>query len=399
MYNNVTIIDYTYDGHGLGKVDGFPLFIPGTAVGDVVDVEVTVNKKNYAFAKVIKTHHTSTIKPVCKHYETCGGCQLMHLSDMEQLQMKRMHVQSTLARIAGLIMDVTIEPSPATLRYRNKLRFHVNRKRIGFHQEKSHNLVAIDDCVVGHELASSIAHAAPIDVSTKSIMIRVNAAHEVLLQIDQVDDKEALTAWAKTQPAIQSVYVGRNHVYGSTGIVETILGIECLVGSESFFQVHTAQAATMFKTALSWVDLKGKTVIDAYAGVGIIGMLASRTAASVVGIESVSAALNEAKQNIERNNITNMTMRLGLVELVYPTIEKADVFVLDPPRSGMDAVTIETLLSTTPKEILYFSCDPGTLSRDLKKLLTVYSVKQLQSFDMFSQTYHVETAVYLVKNV
>lgn len=397
MFNNVHIIDYTYDGHGLGKVDGFPLFIPGTAVGDIVDVEVTVNKKNYAFAKVIKTHKTSTITPICKHYATCGGCQLMHLSDSEQLQMKRMHVQSTLARIAGILLDITIEPSPATLRYRNKLRFHVNRKRIGFHQEKSHNLVAIDDCLVGHEMASRLAHAAPIDVSTKSIMVRVNAAGDVLLQIDQVDDTEALVAWAKGESAIQSVYVGRHHVHGAKGIVETILGIECMIGAESFFQVHTAQAATMFQTALSWVDLTGKTVIDAYAGVGIIGMLASQTAASVIGIESVTAAIHEAKQNIERNGITNMTMRQGLVELVLPKLESADVFVLDPPRSGMDALTIDTLLTTPPKEILYFSCDPGTLSRDLKKLLTVYSIKQLQSFDMFSQTYHVETAVLLEK--
>jgi 23S rRNA (uracil1939-C5)-methyltransferase len=170
-----------------------------------------------------------------------------------------------------------------------------------------------------------------------------------------------------------------------------------MIGAESFFQVHTAQAATMFQTALSWVDLTGKTVIDAYAGVGIIGMLASQTAASVIGIESVTAAIHEAKQNIERNGITNMTMRQGLVELVLPKLDSADVFVLDPPRSGMDAQTIDTLLTTPPKEILYFSCDPGTLSRDLKKLLTVYSIKQLQSFDMFSQTYHVETAVLLEK--
>jgi 23S rRNA (uracil-5-)-methyltransferase RumA len=273
----------------------------------------------------------------------------------------------------------------------------VNRKRIGFHQEKSHNLVAIDDCLVGHEMASRFAHAAPIDVSTKSIMVRVNAAGDVLLQIDQVDDTEALVAWAKGESAIQSVYVGRHHVHGAKGIVETILGMECMIGAESFFQVHTAQAATMFQTALSWVDLTGKTVIDAYAGVGIIGMLASQTAASVIGIESVTAAIHEAKQNIERNGITNMTMRQGLVELVLPKLESADVFVLDPPRSGMDALTIDTLLITPPKEILYFSCDPGTLSRDLKKLLTVYSIKQLQSFDMFSQTYHVETAVLLEK--
>ena len=395
MYNNVVIIDYTYDGHGLGKVDGFPLFIPGTAVGDVVDVEITVHKKSYAFAKVIHTHQTSTIKPICPHYATCGGCQLMHLSDVEQLQMKRMHVQSTLSRIAGVVMDVTIEPSPATLRYRNKLRFHVNRKRIGFHQEKSHNLVAIDDCIVGHEIASRLAHAAPIDVSTKSITIRVNAAGDVLFHVDQVDDHEALIAWATNEASIQSVYVGRNHVYGAQGILETIHGMECMIGAESFFQVHTAQAAKMFQTALSWVDFTNKTVIDAYAGVGIIGMLASKTAKSVIGIESVSAAIKEANQNIERNNISNMTMRQGLVELVLPSIDAVDVFVLDPPRSGMDAITIDSLLTTQPKEILYFSCDPGTLSRDLKKLLSVYTLKQLQSFDMFSQTYHVETAVLL----
>ncbi len=395
MHKQVEIIDYTYEGHGIAKVDGFPLFIPGTALGDIVDVEITLDKKRYAFAEVVHVHQTTTIAPVCKHYSACGGCQLMHLSDEEQLRMKRMHVQSTLARIAGITLDVRIEPSPAMLRYRNKIRFHVRHNRVGFHQTKSHQIVAIDDCLVSHELASRLAHAAPVDELTRSITIRVNANEEVLLHIDAVKNIKSVVKWAHTEPSIKSLYVGNKHVYGSTGIVESILGIECMMGSESFFQVHTAQAERMFATALSWVDLTNKTVIDAYAGVGIIGMIAAKQAKEVMGIESVTAAMDEANNNIFHNKIHNMTMVQGLVEEVLPTLPSVDLVILDPPRSGMDSLALEHLVQRAPSQILYVSCDPGTLARDLKVLKETYDVTNIQSFDMFSQTYHVETALLL----
>jgi 23S rRNA (uracil1939-C5)-methyltransferase len=398
-YKKIEIIDYTHDGLGIGKTDRFPLFIKGVAIGDVVDVHVTKDMKSYAFAAVDTIHHTTTIPAVCEHYETCGGCHVMHLTPEAQLDFKQRKVSNAIIRIAKLTnQDIHVMPANKPLLYRNKVRFHVVDGQLGYFEEKSHQLVPVTTCLVAAPIIMEVANTISFLDELRGVTLRTNESQTQLMVIVEgsVNHQEAIT-WAKAQP-VTSLYIFDQeliHLYGQETYQEVVGELRFSIGPKSFFQIAPSMAYHMFETALSWVDFTDKHVVDLYSGVGVIGLFVAKRAQKVTMIESNPHAVTEALANIERNHSTNTSVLQGSVHQHLQKVEGIDVIIVDPPRSGLDKKTLELILETQVNELLYISCDPSTLARDLLVLKETYQIINSQAFDMFAQTSHVETAVYM----
>ena len=398
-YKNIEIIDYTHDGLGIGKTDRFPLFIKGVAIGDVVDVHVTKDMKSYAFAAVDHIHRSTTIPAVCEHYETCGGCHVMHLTPEAQRDFKERKVSNAMIRIAKLTnQNIRVMTANKPLLYRNKVRFHVVNGQLGYFEEKSHHLVPITNCFVAAPIIMEAANSIPFLEDLRGVTLRTNESQNELMVILEgpVNHKEAIT-WAKDY-SVTSLYIVDQellHLFGSETYLEMYGELTFSIGPKSFFQIAPSMAYQMFETALSWVDFDNKHVVDLYSGVGVIGLLVSKRAQKVTMIESNPHAVTEALANIETNQITNTSVLQGSVHQHLQKVQGIDVIVVDPPRSGLDKKTLELIIETQVNELLYISCDPSTLARDLLVLKETYQIIKTMSFDMFAQTSHVETAVYM----
>ncbi len=398
-YKNIEIIDYTHDGLGIGKTDRFPLFIKGVAIGDIVDVHVTKDMKSYAFAAVEHIHQSTTIPAVCEHYETCGGCHVMHLTPEAQRDFKQRKVSNAMVRIAKLTnQDIHVMPANKPLLYRNKVRFHVVNGQLGYFEEKSHQLVPVTKCLVAAPIIMEAANTISFLEDLRGVTLRTNESQTQLMVILEgpVNQSEAIT-WAKNQ-SVTSLYAFDQdliHLFGEESYQEVYGNLTFSIGPKSFFQIAPSMAYQMFETALSWVDFESKHVVDLYSGVGVIGLLVSKRAHKVTMIESNPHAVTEALANIEANQITNTSVLQGSVHQHLQKVEGIDVIVVDPPRSGLDKKTLELIIETQVNELLYISCDPSTLARDLLVLKETYQIIKTQSFDMFAQTSHVETAVYM----
>lgn len=398
-YNNVEIIDYTHDGLGIGKADGFSLFIKHVAIGDVVDVRVNKDMKSYAFASVEQVHQTTTIPAVCEHYETCGGCHVMHLTPEAQHDFKARKVSNAMTRIAKLQpQTIPLQPTNHPLLYRTKVRFHVVNGRLGYFEEKSHHLVEVTNCLVAAPIIMNAANTIPFLDALRGVTLRTNVAQSEIMVILEGDvDSDEAVRWAK-ENGVTSLYVLNHelvHLYGQQTYQETYQDLTFSVGPKSFFQIAPTMAYEMFETALSWIDFSNKHVVDLYSGVGVIGLFVARSANQVTMIESNPHAVEEALINIEQNNQSSIRVLQGSVHQHLQKVEDIDVIIVDPPRSGMDKKTLTLIVETKVEEILYISCDPSTLARDLVHLKEHYHVIRTQAFDMFAQTSHVETAVYL----
>ena len=398
-YKNIEIIDYTHDGLGIGKTDRFPLFIKGVAIGDIVDIHVTKDMKSYAFAAVENVHQSSTIPAVCEHYETCGGCHVMHLTPEAQLDFKQRKVSNAMVRIAKLTnQDIHVMPANKPLLYRNKVRFHVVNGQLGYFEEKSHQLVPVTKCLVAAPIIMEAANTISFLEDLRGVTLRTNELQTELMVILEgpVNHSEAIT-WAKKQ-SVTSLYAFDQeliHLFGQESYQEVYGDLTFSIGPKSFFQIAPSMAYQMFETALSWINFESKHVVDLYSGVGVIGLLVSKRAHNVTMIESNPHAVIEALANIEANQITNTSVLQGSVHQHLQKVEDIDVIVVDPPRSGLDKKTLELIIETQVNELLYISCDPSTLARDLLVLKDTYQIIKTQSFDMFAQTSHVETAVYM----
>ncbi len=402
-YKNIEIIDYTHDGLGIGKTDRFPLFIKGVAIGDIVDVHVTKDMKSYAFAAVDHVHQTSTIPAVCDHYETCGGCQVMHLSPEAQRDFKHRKVSNSMVRIAKLTnQDIHVMPATKPFLYRNKVRFHVVNGQLGYFEEKSHQLVPVTRCLVAAPIIMEAANTISFLEELRGVTFRTNESQSELMVILEgpVNHSEAIR-WAKKQ-AVTSLYSFDReliHLFGKETYQEVYKDLSFSIGPKSFFQIAPSMAYQMFETALSWVDFEGKHAVDLYSGVGVIGLLVAKRAQKVTMIESNPHAVTEALGNIERNQISNTSVLQGSVHQHLQKVEGIDVIIVDPPRSGLDKKTLELIIETHVNELLYISCDPSTLARDLLVLKETYQIINSQAFDMFAQTSHVETAVYMKRKL
>lgn len=363
----IFIEDLTSHGEGVGTSEGLKIFVEGVLPFETVEAEVFSSKKNYAKAKLTKLLKASPdrVDPICPLFTTCGGCQLMHLSYEGQLAWKQKRVQDALLRIAGI--DFPVEPttpSPDQLGYRNKIHLHHG----GFHKRGTHELIPIDRCYLHNPIGEQ--YLSQVKDANEAVIKTSLATGDVLLVIDGKANREYIT--------------------------EKLGDLYFRIGPNDFFQVNPKQALRLYEKAIACLNIDpSMRILDAYCGVGCLSLFAAQKAKEVLGIESGKNAVKRAKENAKLNGLTNVTFQCGKVEDRIGPLKTFDAMILNPPREGVDEKVLAAILQKPPKRLVYISCDPATLARDLKILQRGYSIKQIIPFDMFPQTVHVETLISL----
>lgn len=467
----VKIEDIGNDGEGIGKAEGYTLFVKDAVIGDVVKCKIMKAKKNYAYAKLeeIVVPSEARVEPLCRYHRQCGGCQIQAMDYRAQLDYKQRKVKNDLVRIGGFTEEAierVLEPIVGmenAYHYRNKAQFPVGTDKegnliAGFYAGRTHDIIANTDCALGAEENSEIMegilahmrkhHIPAYDEKTGSglvrhILIRKGFASGELMvclvinynggnekkgkeflpfQGELLDRLAKIKGMTSVSVCINTdrtnVIMGEKvyRIWGKDKICDTIhrrntkdfslmdQGIVFHISPLSFYQVNPVQTEKLYSLALEYAGLTGKeTVLDLYCGIGTISLFMAGEAKKVYGVETVAQAVRDARENALYNGIENAEFFIGKAEEVLPEkYEKegirADVVVVDPPRKGCDGACLETMLKMQPERIVYVSCDPATLARDLRVLCDGgYELKRARAVDQFGGTVHVEVAVLLTR--
>lgn len=362
MDNSVKIIDYDHQGRGIGRLNNKIIFIPNTMIGEEVLVNITLNKKNFMEGSVKEyvKKANNRVDGICKYYDSCGGCDILHLPYNEQLTYKQNKIGNIIAKYTKENIKINnIVKSDKQFYYRNKVTFQTDHKNIGFFDKKSHNVVGIDKCLlIQDKLNDEIKN---INKNNSKTVIRTNG--ESIIN----DYNESLIC-----------NIGEYKFY---------------VSLASFFQVNDFVTVKMYDKVKEYLHLTGsESVLDLYCGTGTIGIYISDLAHDVIGIELNSSAIKDAEKNKDLNNVKNVSFICGDVgEVLDDSNIQFDAIIVDPPRSGLDSNAINNIINIKAKKIVYVSCDPMTLARDLNILKEFYNIIEITPFDMFPNTYHVET--------
>ncbi|AFY40333.1 23S rRNA m(5)U-1939 methyltransferase [[Leptolyngbya] sp. PCC 7376] len=438
----LTIHDLNTQGAGVGRHGQQVVFVPNTVPGDRLEVRITRLKRQYAIGKLQRIIESSgdRRRPPCIVADKCGGCQWLQVNEALQHDIKAKEVAQALQRIGGF-SELEIEPilyGEAGLGYRNKSTYPFGRSstgqlQAGYYRKGSHQLVNLNQCPIQDERLNPLLRDLKEDIAAQSWSIYNEAKHqgklrhlafrighhtgEILLTListtaDLPNLEEQAAAWLEEYPQLVGVCLNINDrkgnliwgkktvaIAGRDYLNETFAGLNLQLRPETFFQVNTLVAEQLYQRMFAKLQLQGdETIIDAYCGVGTFTLPLAKNVKQVIGIESQATSIKQAKANATINDITNVEFLTGMVEDVLPTLDQdADLILIDPPRKGCDRRVIETLRQSRPRQILYISCNPATLARDLKILCSdeTYTIEWIQPADFFPQTPHVECAVLL----
>ena len=446
-YYNVVFEDLTHEGAGVAKVDGFPIFVPNALPDEKAQIKVTRVKKGFAFGRLIDLKEESRFRTdaPCPIYKQCGGCQLQHINYEGQLLYKQKQVKDVLERIGKLDLSrITVHPTLGMedpWNYRNKAQVPVGEREggliAGFYQQRSHEIIDMNECLIQQSENDRVVQAIK-EICGKygikayneerhkgwlrHIMVRYGAVtgEMMVVFITRTNDfphkakivEEITAAFPHVKSIVQNINPKKTNVifgdettviWGEEYIYDTIGEIKFAISARSFYQVNPEQTKVLYDKALEYAELNGEeTVIDAYCGIGTISLFLAKQAKKVYGVEIVPEAIEDAKRNAELNGIENAEFEVGEVEVVIPKWYKegikADTLVVDPPRKGCDEALLRTILEMKPKRVVYVSCNPGTLARDLRVLEDGgYETLEVQPVDMFPHTSHVECVAVLFK--
>lgn len=475
------IVDMGSEGEGIGRADGYALFVKGALPGELIRASIMKMKKHFGYARMIEIIHPSPdrIEPPCPVAGRCGGCQLQHCSYERQLLWKQEKIANCLRRIGGLDVSlpeeaeqqsdeapdhkgkdatdectvkqsVMMEPILSMSKpyhYRNKAQFPVGYDKegqlvAGFYAGRTHQVIPHTDCLIQHTcnrdiLDTVLAFMKQYQISAyreethtglvRHVLIRVGQATGQVMVCLVINGKEIPHSEELIQQLLEckislnitSICLNQNMdrtnrilgdviipLYGQIYIEDSIGNVRYRISPLSFYQVNPKQTRRLYETALEYADLQGgETVWDLYCGIGTISLFLSEKADRVCGVEIVPQAVENAIENAKLNQITNVEFYTGAAEDVVPQkyeeskgTLRADIVVLDPPRKGCDQKLLETVVRMNPEKIIYISCDPATLARDLKYLCGQgYELKRVRGCDMFGMSYHVESCVKLCR--
>lgn len=441
------IISQGYEGEGIAKIENrYPIFIEGALKGEKVKVRIVKVNKNFAYGKLIEVLEASEerVNPACSIYKRCGGCKLQHASYKAQLEFKWDRVKDCVSKIGKL--DPSIVKYPLGMeepwRYRNKVQLPIGlingEVKIGFFAPRSHDIIDMESCLIQDEIGDKVVKLTrewiekfkirPYNVDgeydekgiVRHIMIRRGfTTNEVMVVLVTNGEKlphkeEFVDLMVKNIPGIKSVIQNINSkktnvilglesktLWGEDTISDYIGDFRFNISPLSFFQVNPTQTEVLYGKALEYAELTGnEEVFDAYCGTGTITLFLSQKAKKVYGVEIIPQAIDNAWINAEENKVENVEFFVGESEVVIPDLinkgVKADVVVVDPPRKGCDKKLLDAITNIDAKKIVYVSCDPSTLGRDLAILEeNGYKTLEVQPVDMFPNTAHVETVVSL----
>jgi 23S rRNA (uracil1939-C5)-methyltransferase len=441
----VTFEDLSHDGSGVAKVEGYTLFVPEALPGERATIKVLKTKKGYGFGKLVELKEKSPdrTEPPCPIYEKCGGCQLQHMTYEGQMKQKQKHMKDALERIGGL-KDVIVHSTlgmDEPWRYRNKAQVPIGEREgglvAGFYQKGSHRIIDMDSCIIQKETNDKVVQivkgiADDYNVRAydenrhKGVLRHVIARYgqntgEIMIVLvtkekDLSNRKNIIRAITDAIPDVKSIVQNINQkrtntifgeetrvLWGRDVIYDTIGNIKFAISARSFFQVNPEQTEVLYNKALEYADLSGtETVMDAYCGIGTISLFLAQQAGHVYGVEIVSEAVEDARRNAELNELGNVTFEVGEAEKVIPAWHKegikADVIVVDPPRKGCDEALLQTIIDMKPRRVVYVSCNPATLARDLRILEDGgFQTEEVQPVDMFPQTVHIEAVAKIAR--
>ena len=449
----ITIEDMTEEGAGIGHVEGMAVFVKDTAVGDVAEIRIVKTKKTYAFGRLEKLITPSPFRtePPCPVARQCGGCTLQHMTYEKELELKKNRVLGCLKRIGGVenpeelfegIHGMQDRPD-GCYRYRNKMQFPIGTDRegrivTGFYAGRTHSLIPVEDCLIGHPVNSVITKAvitwaekykiSAYDEKTckgilRHVLTRIGYKTGELMVCMVVNSKELPYSKELTDTLSNAVeeygsdiklvsvicnincdntnkILGDREytVYGKSYIEDYIGDIRFHISAQSFYQVNPYQTGHLYNKALEYAALTGtENVWDLYCGIGTISLFLAKNAGKVYGVEIVPQAVEDAKENAQLNGINNAVFYAGKAEEMAKRLdEKADVVVVDPPRKGCDSELISTIINISPKRLVYVSCDPATLARDIRILNEGgFTLKKFSIHDQFSRGMNVETVALL----
>ncbi len=437
----------TVNGDGIGKADGYPLFVKGAVTGDVAEVIVTKTNKTYGFARLSRIVEPSvhTRQPICPHFDNCGGCNLMHMSYEGQLKTKSGFVSGNLAKIGGYPEDSYeyegIIGADNIYNYRNKAQFPVSmqggRAVCGFYKNKTHELVPCNNCSIQNEAINTAVSVVLEFINKYKIPVYNEKSHKGIVRhiyVRCTDNDELMVVLAanshkkiqnsdilanmlcgkvKLKSLVQNVNTAKSNVvlgynnitlWGDDFVTTEINDIKFLISPNSFFQVNYEQMQKLYGKAKEYAELdKTKTVFDLYCGVGSISLFMADSCKKVVGVEIVDAAIQNAKQNAIANGIDNAEFFCGdcgeVVDKLINDGYSADVVIVDPPRKGCDEKTLSLINDISPKTLVYVSCNSATLARDVAILRNYgYVLKKACAVDLFPNSTHCEAVALLTKN-
>lgn len=437
------IIDCNAMGQGVLKHEGLAVFLDGGIPGDEVGFILIEKKKNYAVGRLIEILHPSDdrIEAPCPYAGSCGGCQIQHMAYEAQLSLKWRQVKNALQRIGGL-KDVEVAPvlgMKDPYRYRNKVQMPVQKRKgryhIGFYKAKSHDVVDVENCLIQHEKADEILKVLRRFLEERAISCYDEKTGEglvrhILIKVDFETTKSMVVVVINGEglpheevlirelreniQGLSGLLINRNKkrgnavlgkdfrlLWGAEKLPMHLNHLRFLVSAPAFFQVNPIQTQVLYEKVLAFLDLKGDEVVyDLYCGAGSISLFLAQRAQKVIGIETVKEAVLNARENALENQIENAFFYEGKAEDVFPRLYEegliADGVVLDPPRKGCDPKVIETVLKMNPSKIVYVSCNPATLARDLALFAEGgYGVRVVQPIDVFCHSMHVEAVALL----
>ncbi|MGL5652083.1 MAG: 23S rRNA (uracil(1939)-C(5))-methyltransferase RlmD [Paraclostridium sp.] len=443
----VDVVDIGQGGVGIGKHDGFTVFVDGGLISDKLKVKITKSKKNYAVGEIVEIIEKSPfrVERVClDKLSDCGGCQIQELVYQKQLDIKTNEVKQTISRI-GKLNDTLVHPTLGMenpFRYRNKAQFPIQKingkTAIGFYKKKSHDVIPTDKCIIQHDVNDKIIKiiktyikaynvsiydekthtgvlrhlVTKVGFETKEVMVVLVANGKKLPYLNELASvlKENVpgfkTLVLNTNREKTNVILGKENkvIYGDGKINDYIGDLVFEISPLSFFQVNPSQTEVLYNKALEYADLKeNDTVFDIYCGIGTISLFLAQKAKKVYGVEIVGDAIKDAKINAKLNKLDNTEFFVGKAEEVVPKLYKegktANVVVVDPPRKGCEESVLDTIVSMEPDKVVYVSCNPSTLARDLAYLdERGYKCKEIQPVDMFPHTMHVESIALLCRD-
>lgn len=435
------VIDgYASDGAGVARLDGMVVFVQGGIRGEACDVRLTHVGRSALWGRVEEVVNPSPARifPRCLHYTKCGGCQFRHMNYAEELEAKRIRVEDALRRLGGAEIHVSaILGAEQVDRYRNKAQFPVAKgPRIGFYRPRSHDVIDVDDCLLQGEAAARLRGAVKEWMAEYSIpaynertftglvrhvYVRTNRAGRSLCCLlvngrGVPREAELVRALRRAEPNLAGIVLGVNEkhnnvilgdsyrtLWGEDFLSDTLCGLTFRLSVPSFYQVNPAQTEVLYGKALEFAGLTGaETVLDLYCGIGTISLVMARKAGMVWGAEVVPQAVDDAIANAQRNHIENARFLCADAGEAARYLEgegvRPDVVCVDPPRKGLAEDVVDTIADMGPQRVVYVSCDPGTLGRDVKRFAgRGYTLKKAVAVDMFPRTAHVETVVLLSK--
>ena len=381
----IKIFDLDHKGNGIGKIDNKIVFVPKSIPGDICDISITKTYKKYNIGKINKiiTQSEKRIKTLCPYYLTCGGCNISNLNYQEQLIFKTSKIKNIFKKYLSLDIEPTIIPSKKKYQYRNKITYHYDNK-IGL-ISLDNNIIDIDNCLLVSDKINDLYNEIKQKNLSKVKMVTIRECDNGLIlsiignmQIDKLKEK------------CLAIYINNKCQYQKEDAYIKLNDIKYLISNNSFFQINTSNIINLYDEIIECGNFtKEDKIIDLYCGVGSISLYIAKYVKSVLGIEIVKDAIEDAKKNATLNNISNVKFLCGDVASLIDDNLNGDVLIVDPPRNGLDKHSVEVIKHKNIPKIIYVSCDPMTLVRDIK-LLDSYQIVSISIVDMFPQTHHVE---------